>query len=248
MFYFVGLGLKPKHLSTEALEVLKNADAVYVETYTSSYSEGKIEELEKLIGKKVFKVSRKQVEEDSRKLLLNGKKNNVAFCVFGDVFFATTHIQLLIEAKDLGVKTYYIPSASIQNILGFTGLSAYKFGETVSIVKPSKLYKPEGFFEKIEKNFSNNLHTLCLLDIDSCLSIKDSMQFLEKIAKKKKKSFLGNAVLVGISGAFSGEMQIKAGKLKELKNFSFYNFPQCLVVCAKLSEKEEEALKKLYSL
>lgn len=42
-------------------------------------------------------------------------------------------------------------------------LQLYSFGETVSIVFWTDTWKPESFFDKIEKNRQNGMHTLCLL-------------------------------------------------------------------------------------
>lgn len=48
MFYIIGLGLgDPKDISVKGLEIVKKADTVYLEAYTSILSAGK----EKLVSK-----------------------------------------------------------------------------------------------------------------------------------------------------------------------------------------------------
>ncbi|XP_034634578.1 diphthine methyl ester synthase isoform X3 [Trachemys scripta elegans] len=66
------------------------------------------------------------------------------------------------------------------NAVGCCGLQLYNFGETVSIVFWTDTWKPESFFDKIQKNKQNGMHTLCLLDI------KVKEQSLENLMKGKK--------------------------------------------------------------
>lgn len=257
MFYLVGIGLKPGHLAFEAAEALRHCANVFLETYTSAYSEGSVRGLEKAIGRQVHLLGRQQVEEGSQSLILSAKRNDIALCVFGNVFSATTHIQLLIEAKRLGVKFTVIPGISIFSFLGKTGLDEYRFGRTTTIVMPEKEkgYEPTSFFDVIEKNRANGLHTLCLLDIKtSCvrrkvqhnfMGIKDAIAVLEKIAKKKRSRVLGESVLLVISNAGAENEKIAAGSAGELKRAEF-GVPASLVVCAKLNVKEKEALEELH--
>lgn len=248
MLYLIGIGLKPKHLTLEALEALKSCDAVYLESYTSAYSEGEVKDLCQLIGKRVFMLDRKQVEEEAEKFISAAKKNDIAFLVYGNVFSATTHVQVLLDAKKIGVKTKALPGVSIFSFLGRTGLQEYKFGKTVSIPLWEKNFKPDSFYFAIKENFERDLHTLCLLDIkaekEKFMSIAEALQELEKIeAKQKGKGFLKEAVLVGLAGAGGEKEIIFSSRLKEVKNFPFEIFPQSLIVCGKLNEKEKEALK-----
>lgn len=41
----------------------------------------------------------------------------------------------------------------------------YSFGETISIPYWTDSWKPDSFYDKIQKNIEHGLHTLCLLDI-----------------------------------------------------------------------------------
>jgi diphthamide biosynthesis methyltransferase len=59
---------------------------------------------------------------------------NIGFLVVGDPFGATTHSDLVIRAKDLGVEVKVIHNASVMNAVGACGLQLYSFGQTVSIV------------------------------------------------------------------------------------------------------------------
>ncbi|CAK6984976.1 diphthine methyl ester synthase-like, partial [Scomber scombrus] len=49
------------------------------------------------------------------------------------------------------------------NAIGCCGLQLYNFGETVSLVFWTDTWKPESFYDKICKNRTAGMHTLCLL-------------------------------------------------------------------------------------
>src|SRR3989344_4655177 len=113
MLYLIGIGLKPKHLTIEALDAIKDSGQVFLEAYTSAYAEGTLTELEEVTGKKIHPFSRKQVEEETKSILAMAKKNNVALLAFGNPLTATTHVQLLIDAKKEGMKTRIIEGISV---------------------------------------------------------------------------------------------------------------------------------------
>lgn len=254
MFYLVGLGLNEKQATLECIEALKSCDKVLIETYTNLIPESSIMALEGKIGKKISRLKRMQVEDESRLMLEGTRSNNIALCVPGNPLIATTHVQLLLEAKKLGVKFKVIQGISVQNYLPLSGLDAYKFGRIVTIVAEDKshAYAPESFYDFIEKNKSLGLHTLCLLDIRSeekeYMTVCEALKLLEKIEEKHGKRIIAESVLLGIAGLGSENALIRAGSLEEMKNFPELPLPQCLVVCGQLSEKEREALKALSGL
>ena len=88
---FIGIGLNDeKDISVKGLELVKKADFVYLESYTSKLN-CNIDYLEKLYGKKIIFADRKLVEMDAEKTILQqAKTREVAFLVVGDVFSATT--------------------------------------------------------------------------------------------------------------------------------------------------------------
>ncbi len=249
MIYIIGIGLKPKHLTIEAVEAIKECNSVFLEAYTSSYGEGTVKELERTIGKGVMKLKREQVEENSRTLLMQGKKEDICLLVYGNPFTATTHIQLLLDAKKLGVKCRVLPGISVVNFLGKTGLDEYRFGRVATIVFPTEKYAPESFYDIIEKNKKSGLHTLCLLDIKAeegkMMAVSEALNILEKIEKKRGKSIVKESKVVALCGVGGSEEIIKSASFNELKRSRFNSFPQSLVVCGELNEKEKEALEVL---
>ena len=100
MLYLIGIGLKPKQITHEALEILKQCDDIYLETYTSIYSEGEVEELEEMIGKGITALDREDVEEKFDTIIESAKEKDIALAIFGNSLSATTHSQMLIDAKN----------------------------------------------------------------------------------------------------------------------------------------------------
>src|SRR3989344_964301 len=128
--YFIGIGLNDaKDISVKGLEIVKNCEKVYLENYTSVLN-CKISELEKLYGKKIVLADRDMVEKNAENTILkDAKEKNAAFLVVGDVFGATTHIDLMIRARELNIETKTIHNASVLTAVGITGLEVYKFGK-----------------------------------------------------------------------------------------------------------------------
>jgi diphthine synthase len=250
MFYLIGIGLKPKQLSLEALDALKNADQIYLEGYTSEYSEGLLKELQEIIGKKFKLLGRQEIEEGFESALLGAKKNNIALMIFGNALTATTHIQLLLDAKEKGIKYKVIPGISITNTIAESGLDEYKFGRTVTICYHERGYEPETFYEQIKENQKIALHTICLLDIkkdekpERMMNCKEAIKVLEKIEEKKNEKNKWN--YIALIGMGSEKQKIIKGKEKIFESKEVEEiFPQTLLIPGKMNEKEKEVLEKL---
>ena len=76
---------------------------------------------------------------------------------------ATTHSDLVVRAKKLEVEVKVIYNASVMNAVGVCGLQLYRYGETVSLPFFTETWRPDSFYEKIQRNRGLGLHTLCLL-------------------------------------------------------------------------------------
>ena len=69
---FVGLGLNDeKGISLQGLEETRTANSVFMELYTSLMPDFSLERFEKLSGKKVNTVSRRNLEEENGEAILN---------------------------------------------------------------------------------------------------------------------------------------------------------------------------------
>lgn len=251
LFYLVGLGLNPGQLTLEAKNALSKCSEIYLDSYTSRYSHGSHAELQKILGKKMKSLGRKEIEEGFREKLLIAKKKNIALCVFGNPLNATTHIQLLLDAKSLRVKCKIVHGISVQDCLSESGLSPYRFGRTVTIVSPKENFSPESFYDYICKNLEAGLHTLCLLDIEAeknrFMPAAEAAGLLESIDSRREKQILQDRVCVALCALGSSRQKILAGSLGEIKSCSCKLFPQSLIVCAELNEKEKESLHKLHA-
>ncbi len=78
---------------------------------------------------------------------------------------ATTHTDLVLRARQRGIRVQVIHNASIMTAVGVCGVNLYNFGQTVSIPFFTPTWQPDSFYDKIAFNLSGGLHTLCLLGI-----------------------------------------------------------------------------------
>nr|CAG4648135.1 EOG090X0AVB [Moina brachiata] len=179
MLYLVGLGLgDAKDITVRGLEIVKKAEKVYLEAYTSILTVGK-DALEEFYGREVILADREFVEQQAEGFIEAARTSDIAFLVVGDPFGATTHTDLVLRAKEASVPYQVVHNASILNAVGCSGLQLYSFGETVSIPFWTDSWKPDSFCDKIESNLARGLHTLCLLDI------KVKEQSIENMMKKR---------------------------------------------------------------
>lgn len=249
MLWLIGIGLDDEEsLTLKSIQVLKKCDLIYLDNYTNVINFD-IKNLEKIINKKIILANRDLVEK-KHDIIHNSKDKNVAFLVVGDVFSATTHTDLLLRAKEKGIKTQVIHNASILSVIAETGLSSYKFGKTCSIPFPEKGFEPESFYDIIKDNKKINAHTLILLDIrpkeGKFLTINHAIKTLLDIESKRKENvFTQETLCIGCARLGSQDKNIKVGKAKELLEQDFGKPPFCLVVPAKLHFIEEESLKSL---
>jgi diphthine synthase len=248
MLYLIGIGLKPSQLTIEAINTIKNCDNVFLEVYTSQYSEGHISEIEELTGKKPKEINRTQTEEGMESVLLSAKKNNIAILIFGNALTATTHAQFLLDAKNKGIKTKVIPGISITNMIAESGLDEYKFGRTVTICYHLENYKPESFYDQIKENQKMGLHTICLLDIKKdqepklMMNSKEAIEVLDSIAKNREEE--NNFEYISLIGMGNENQKIIYGKNTILKSKEIYEiFPQTILIPGKLNDKEKEFLE-----
>lgn len=78
---------------------------------------------------------------------------------------ATTHTDLILRAKAIGVKVEVVHNASAVGAAASCGLQLYQFGYTVSIPLFEGSWRPDSFYNRIGYNSKGGMHTLCLLDI-----------------------------------------------------------------------------------
>ena len=114
MLTFIGLGLfDESDVSVRGMDVIRSADTVFLEVYTSVLTGASIERLEACYGKKITPLYREDVEIHADKILDAAESGNAVFLTAGDSMIATTHSDLRIRAADRNIQTKIIHGASI---------------------------------------------------------------------------------------------------------------------------------------
>ncbi|EER31075.1 diphthine synthase [Candida tropicalis MYA-3404] len=240
MLYLIGLGLSyESDITVRGLETVKKCKRVYLEAYTSILMAANKESLESFYGREVILADRELVETGSDDILKDADTEDIAFLVVGDPFGATTHTDLVIRARELGIQVETIHNASVMNAVGACGLQLYNFGQTVSLVFFTDSWKPDSFYPKIMENRKIGLHTLLLLDIKVKEQSIENMargrliyepprymdiatacqQLLEIEEARQEQAYTPNTPCVAISRLGSPTQTFKAGTLQELSEY-----------------------------
>ncbi|ESO98898.1 hypothetical protein LOTGIDRAFT_213693 [Lottia gigantea] len=269
MLYLVGLGLgDAKDITVKGLEVVKSANRVYLEAYTSILTVG-LDTLEKFYGREVKLADRDTVEQDSDEILDGADIEDVALLVVGDPLGATTHTDLILRALEKKIPYKVIHNASIMNAIGCCGLQLYNYGEAVSIVFWEENWKPESFYDKICHNRKNGLHTLCLLDIKMkeqttenlmkgrkiyepprFMTVNQASKQLLDIIQNRVKSecekgeLLKDTICVGVARVGSDAQQIVTSTLEKMVNVDLGGPLHSLVIPGNTHEIEVEMMKQ----
>eukprot|EP01027_Heterolobosea_sp_BB2_P012608 GEZU01018253.1.p1 GENE.GEZU01018253.1~~GEZU01018253.1.p1 ORF type:complete len:299 (+),score=78.92 GEZU01018253.1:45-899(+) len=263
VFYVIGLGLgDEKDITVKGLETVRSCSRIYLEAYTSILGVDK-ERLEAFYGKQITLADREMVESNSDEILANAGTENVAFLVVGDPFGATTHSDIIVRARDLGIKVEVLHNASIMNACGVSGLQLYRFGQTISMVFFTETWRPDSWYDKVKQNRAIGLHTLCLLDIKvKEQSIENMMrgrkiyepprymtvnqaieQLIEIEDKRKEGAYSRDTMCVGLARVGQPTQTIIAGPMEKLLKADFGAPLHSLIICGELHEFELEYIK-----
>ncbi|XP_034035169.1 diphthine methyl ester synthase [Thalassophryne amazonica] len=267
MLYVIGLGLgDAADITVKGLRALKSCSRVYLEAYTSvlADSQGALEEF---YGKAVILADRDLVEQGADEILKDADVTDVAFLVVGDPFGATTHSDLVLRAVNAGIPYQVIHNASIMTAVGCCGLQLYNFGETVSLVFWTESWRPESFYEKICKNRTAGLHTLCLLDIKVKERSIDNMmrgrkiyepprfmsvsqaatQLLQIIQRRREQGeelgLTEETVCVGVARVGAEDQVIRTATLQQLESCDLGAPLHSLIVTGRLHPLEVDMLR-----
>eukprot|EP00271_Cylindrocystis_brebissonii_P002408 TRINITY_DN13020_c0_g1_i2.p1 TRINITY_DN13020_c0_g1~~TRINITY_DN13020_c0_g1_i2.p1 ORF type:complete len:181 (-),score=22.41 TRINITY_DN13020_c0_g1_i2:53-595(-) len=148
------------------------------------------------------------------------------------------------------------------NAIGACGLQLYRFGETISIPFFTDTWRPDSFYDKIKRNRSMGLHTLCLLDIRVKEPSVEAMargkvvyepprymsvncaaaQLLEVEEKRNEGAYLPSSYCVGVARIGTATELIISGQLSELTEVDFGPPLHSLVIPGDLHVIETESL------
>ncbi|GAX19913.1 diphthine methyl ester synthase [Fistulifera solaris] len=266
VLYMVGLGLgNEEDITVRGFNIVKSADHIFLEAYTSVLGVDR-ERLEEFYGKPVIIADRDMVEQQVEDLVLvPAKTKKVAFLVVGDPVCATTHTDLWLRARQMGIEVEMIHNASIMGAAGACGLQLYNFGHTVSIPFFEENWRPTSFYPKIKFNRQGGMHTLCLLDIkvkepdfDAMMKGKTKYlpprfmsvntaaeQLLEAEQTVAQQAYDGAKTLcVGLARMGQPTQCIRAGTLEELREYDFGGPLHSMIICGDLHDLELEVLKE----
>ncbi|MFT4302971.1 MAG: diphthine synthase [Candidatus Woesearchaeota archaeon] len=251
MLYMVGIGLNDeKDITVKGLNVVKRCSKIYLENYTS-LMKCSVHDLRNFYGKEIILADRNLVESKVEETILSDAKNNdIAILVVGDVFGATTHVDLVLRARKMGVKIAYVHNASILNAIGSTGLELYKFGKTTSMVFFDNNWKPSTPYDVIEMNKKNGLHTLVLLDIkvdqNRFMTVNECLKQLLELEQIYGRGLISpDLKVVGCARIGSNDQLIRFAKISELIDYDFGSPLHCLIIPGTLHFMEEEFLNSL---
>jgi diphthine synthase len=249
MLTFIGLGLFDKtDISEKGLACIRQADHVFLESYTSCLMGSTAEELEAYYRKPVRRLFRDDVEQHPEHILSLAEKEQVVFLCAGDPMVSTTHADLRMRAAGQGIRTSIIHAASISSaVCGITGLQNYRFGKSCSLPYPEKNWFPTTPLEVIAKNLSLRLHTIVYLDIrkDRFMTIPEAVGLLEQMAAAKQLTI---PLYVGVARAGSDDVVVRAGSAEKIRSEEFGPPLHILVIPAELHDMEQRYLEMFAGL
>ncbi len=246
--YLIGLGLSPDLITLRGLRKIKDVRKVYLDIYTSSFPEP-LDEIKRIIGRNdIILANRSMLEERSSEIIGELEHGDVALLVTGNPLLATTHVSLLIEARNKGHSFEVVPAPGIiPNALLLAGLMIYKIGKPVTLTYPRNGIISEYPYDVIKDNDSRNLHTILLLEMDMergiMMTIPEAVKLLFRLESIKRESVInGDRKAVAVSALGSHKQRICPRKLKELLDYEGEGPHTLILVSPKPHFMEEEAL------
>lgn len=247
MLWIAGLGISGiESISIETQKLLKNADIVYLEQFTSPVTKLESNKIRKLV-KGEFKIAKRWMVEDGKEILKNSKKKKVVLLTYGDPYIATTHIELRTRAIQEKIKTKTIHAASsITALVGECGLHYYKVGRIVTVMKdPKTLTTP--YYVTYSNALAGN-HTVLLLeynqDEEFFLEPVNALSDLLSTEKEQKRKIISPSTFVIIASRIGFKNQaITAGKISNLIKKNFGKPPHTIIIPGQLHFTESDALK-----
>jgi diphthine synthase len=249
MLTFVGLGLFDRtDISEKGLACIRQADHVFLESYTSCLMGSAVGDLEEYYQKPVQRLYREDVEQHPDRVLELAEQGRVVFLCAGDPMVSTTHADLRIRAAERGIRTSIIHAASIASaVCGLTGLQNYRFGKSCSLPFPQKNWFPTTPFDVIVQNLDRRLHTIVYLDIqkDRFMTIPEAVGLLEQMAQDTCRTI---PLYVGVARAGSDSVVVRAGPADTIRSAEFGPPLHILVIPAELHDMEQRYLEMFAGL
>ena len=247
MLWFIGLGVSGiSELSDSTLSVIKNADIVYLESFTSPISETEKKQLEN-ISNGEFKIAKRWIVEDGNEILENAKKSETVLISYGDPYIATTHLELKTRAITDKIETKTIHSSSIiSSLIGEVGLHYYKVGKVLTIMNdPKSMSTP---YYTIFDNLLSKTHSVILLEYNEDKSFfldpHDALSLLLDVEKIQNRKVISLDTFVIIASRIGKDSQkIISGNISNLIKSDFGEAPHSIIIPGRLHFTESDAVK-----
>ena len=247
MLWFIGLGVSGiSELSDNTISIIKNAEIVYLESFTSPISNDEKIQLEN-ISTGEFKIAKRWLVEDGNEILDNAKRKETVLISYGDPYIATTHLELKTRAMQDKIETKTIHSSSIvSSLIGEVGLHYYKVGKILTIMNdPKSLITP---YNTIFDNLLNRIHSVILLEYNEDKSFflepQNALSMLLDCEEKQKRKIISSETF-GIVASRIGknDQSIISGNVGNLIKNKFGEPPHSIIIPGKLHFTESDAVK-----
>ena len=247
MLWFIGLGISGiSELSARTISVIKNAEVVYLESFTSPISETEKEQLENICDGE-FKIAKRWLVEDGNEILDNAQKRETVLISYGDPYIATTHLELKTRAIRDNIETKTIHSSSIvSSLIGEVGLHYYKIGKILTIMNDSKsMITP---YNTIFHNLLSKSHSLILLEYNEDKSFfldpHDALSLLLDVENTLNGKIISPDTFVIVASRIGkNDQKIISGKISNLIKKEFGEPPHSIIIPGSLHFTESDAVK-----
>lgn len=245
MLHIVGLGIKDESLPHDTENIIRNADVVYLETFTSP--DINTSRIRSMCPK--LQMAPRWLVEDGRRILNESETKDVVLASYGDPLVATTHTELRVRAIQRGIMVNVVhgPSA-VTTLVGECGLHHYMMGRMATIMSEDILLETPYMVSYRNAVLGN--HTLLLLEYN-----QDANFFLKADAALKKLSdaeknyrrgvFTPDSYCVVACRIGTKKQLVVSGKISSLKAYDFGEPPHSIVLVGRLHFTECDAIRAL---
>lgn len=247
MLWFIGLGISGfDGVGANVRKILKEADVVYFESFTSPISKADQNKIKKLVRKKFADAPRWFVE-DGKTILDQSRKKKAVLLAYGDPYIATTHIELRTRAKLAGISTRTIHAASaIPSLVGECGLQYYKIGRPVTLMSEKQSWN--SVYYTIYDNLVRGLHSILILEFNSdakfFLNPRDAFSILLSAEEDQRRNVVSESTFgIVASRIGSKDQHITSGRFSNLAQKDFGRAPHTIIIPGRMHFTEADALK-----
>ena len=260
--WLIGIGPGDLGLMTaDAIEHARACDFRFLEGYTATLPGDQEDQLEGLVGE--WEKAMRPMVEDPVEILSLANENSVALLVVGDPMQATTHVDLESHCAEQGIDFSIIPGLSATSLaVSLSGLQSYRFGRQVTLPFAYGEYLPTSPLEMIDSNYTNNLHTLVLLDLDPTgmgvetpqpMQPKQAVEILQAMFEKlveheggvreSMTTAITNWDAVLLSDLGTSDQRVVSGDLEDIAKLTSGRI-HCLILPAEFTGLEREAYER----